>query len=153
MNELENILENLIFTKDFTEIYSEECGLRVFKNLIDGRWVDSSSGKLIEIRSPVINEVVGKIQRSNAQDVERAASAAFNSRKKIRDIAAIERIRILNKARHMMENHKEEFVTVLMVETGKTRELAEGEFNTTLSRIKLTMEDASKIYGEYIPGD
>lgn len=153
MNEMEKIFENLVFTKDFSEIYKEEKGFRIFKNFIDGKWVESSSGKLIEIRSPIKNEVVGKVQRSNAQDVEKAVVAAFNSRKKIRDIAAIERIRILNKARHLMENHKEEFVNVFMVEAGKTRELAEGEFNTTLSRIKLTMEDANKIYGEYIPGD
>lgn len=137
----------------FTDIYRKEDGIKVFKNFIDGKWVESKTGKYLDVISPVNNDVVARVQRSSKEDVEMAIESAYNSRKKIREIAAIERIRILNKARHLMENYKDDFIKVLMVEAGKTRELAEGEFNTALARIKLTMEDASKIYGEYIPGD
>mgnify|MGYP001626159054 CR=1 FL=1 len=137
----------------FKDIYREENGIKIFKNFINGKWIESSGGKYLDIFSPINNEIVAKVQRSNKEDVEDAINSAFESRKKIREIAAIERIRILNKARHLMENYKEDFVKILMIEAGKTRDLAEGEFNTAILRIKLTMEDASKIYGEYIPGD
>jgi len=137
----------------FSNIYKEENEIKIFKNFIDGKWVESKTGKYMDIISPINDELVARVQRSNQEDVENAVDSAFNARRKIREIAAIERIRILNKARHLMENYREDFINVLMIEAGKTRELAEGEFNTSLARIKLTMEDASKIYGEYIPGD
>ena len=145
------LYENL--SEIFKNTYKEQNGVKVFKNFINGRWVESNSEECISINSPINGELIARVQRSTREDVEAAIDSAYESRKKIREIAAIERIRVLNKARHLMETYKDDFVHVMILESGKTKDLAEGEFNTALLRIKLTMEDAGKMYGEYIPGD
>ena len=58
-------------------------GPTVFKNFINGEWVESSSGLAFENRNPAnIREVVGMFPRSTAEDVDaavRAAAGAFES--------------------------------------------------------------------------
>ena len=50
---------------------------RVFKNFIDGEWVESQSGQTFEDRNPADTREVGAIfQRSNKEDVEAAVDAA-----------------------------------------------------------------------------
>ena len=80
-------------------------------------------------------------------------AAADRARKSMRDIPAIDRIDILNKARHIMRDNKEDFVDTLLLEAGKTRTSATGEVMASLNRVKMTMEEARSVFGEYIPGD
>ena len=50
---------------------------RVFKNFIDGEWVDSSTGETFENRNPAdTREVVAIFQRSTKADVDAAVDAA-----------------------------------------------------------------------------
>ncbi len=60
---------------------------------------------------------------------------------------------ILNRARHVIQDNREYFVKTLVAEAGKTTESAEGEVKASLNRIKMTMEEARSIFGEYVPGD
>ena len=53
----------------------------------------------------------------------------------------------------MLEKHRDEFIRILQIETGKTAQDAEGEFDASLQRLRFTKEEASRIFGEYIPGD
>ena len=49
----------------------------VFKNFINGEWVDSSSGLSFEDRNPAnTRELVGLFPRSTAEDVDAAVRAA-----------------------------------------------------------------------------
>ena len=50
---------------------------RVFKNFIDGEWVDSSTGATYENRNPAdTRDLVGIFQKSNRADVNAAVEAA-----------------------------------------------------------------------------
>ncbi len=50
---------------------------KVFKNFIDGEWVDSSTGETFENRNPAdTREVVGIFQKSGKDDVNAAVEAA-----------------------------------------------------------------------------
>jgi hypothetical protein len=42
----------------------------VYKNLINGQWVSSSTGKTIEIYSPIDKRIVGKIQAMSNSEVD-----------------------------------------------------------------------------------
>ena len=49
---------------------------RVFKNFINGEWVESRSGKAYENRNPAnIDELVGIFVASTDEDVDRAVAA------------------------------------------------------------------------------
>ena len=125
----------------------------VFKIFLNGSWQASKSGETIEIDSPIDDSVIARVQKGTVEEMDIAVKAAHDSQRKIRDIPAIERIEILNRARHLLEEHKQDFINSLVLEAGKTVENAQGEVRSAENRIKMTMEEARRIFGEYVPGD
>jgi glyceraldehyde-3-phosphate dehydrogenase [NAD(P)+] len=128
-------------------------GLPVFKMFIGGQWVESVSGETFAVDTPIDDSVVAYAQKGVERDVDEAVSAARSSRPRIRAIAAIDRIEIFHEAASIIEKNREDFVNVLMVEAGKPRADALGEITAVVERMRMTMEDVSKISGEYRPGD
>jgi acyl-CoA reductase-like NAD-dependent aldehyde dehydrogenase len=125
----------------------------VFNMLIGGMWVPSSSSKVIEVNSPIDGSLVACVQAGTKKDVDNAVKAAHEARGRIREIPAIDRIDMLNKARHIMRDNYDVFVRTLVMESGKTVAQAQAEVNSAMNRIKMTMEEARSIFGEYVPGD
>jgi glyceraldehyde-3-phosphate dehydrogenase [NAD(P)+] len=52
-----------------------------------------------------------------------------------------------------MSKQKEALIKTIMLEAGKPEEDARGEVQATIDRMELTMVEARKIFGEYLPGD
>jgi glyceraldehyde-3-phosphate dehydrogenase [NAD(P)+] len=154
MGTLEQI-RSFAFSNLMRECYSLSPvdGIPEFKILVDGRWERSVGGRTIDVDSPIDDKVVARVQSGTAEDVENAVNAASNSRRRIRDIPAIDRIDILNRARHILEEHRDDFITSLVYEAGKPLNAAAGEVRAAASRIKMTLEEARRIFGEYVPGD
>jgi len=138
----------------FSQIYeTDQDGLPKFKMFIEGKWVFSKDGSTFDVDSPIDNSIIARASRATLEDSKNAVRAAYENKQKIREIPAIERLLIFEKARELLLKHKDEVVNVLVTELGKTLKGAEGEVNATAERLKLAMEEARKIYGEYIPGD
>ncbi len=137
----------------FRDCYSDVEGIPEFKLFVDGAWQQSNSGKIIDVDSPIDQKVIARVQSGDASDVEKAVNSAYNARRKIRDISAIDRIDILNRARHILEEHRQDFINTLVYEAGKPINSATGEVRAAANRIKMTMEEARSIFGEYVPGD
>ena len=136
----------------FDECYIILGEIPIFKMLINGVWRSSEEGKQFDIHTPIDGSVIAKAQLCTRRDVD-AATIAAKEKRGIRNLPAIERIEVFNCAAGMLEKHQDEFVRVLQLEAGKTVNDAEGEFHATVQRLRLTMEEARRIYGEYIPGD
>ena len=135
----------------FADIYELKDGLPVFKCLIDGKWVASKDSKMV--KSPIDNKPIAYIQSCTKDDVEKAIEASINAKSKMKSMAGIDRVELLQKAREIMLDNKESFINAIMLNAGKPRRDAESEFNASLERLELSMQEASKIFGEYIPGD
>ena len=136
----------------FDDIFDAKDDLMIFKILIGGVWQNSESGKTFDIRTPINGSVIGKAQMADAGDVNMAAKSA-KAMRGIRDLPAIERIEIFNCAAGMLEQQKDQFARVLQLEAGKTVGDAAGEVEATIQRLRMTMEEARRIFGEYVPGD
>jgi acyl-CoA reductase-like NAD-dependent aldehyde dehydrogenase len=137
----------------FADCYTSKEGVPEFRMFIDGKWSRATGGGTIDVRSPIDGAVIARVQSGTTVDADRAVNAAFVSRRKIRDIPAIDRINILNRARHIIEDNQEFFIRTLVLEAGKTPEAAQSEVKAAFNRIKMTMEEARSIFGEYLPGD
>ena len=142
---------HLSISKDFAEIYDEHDGILTFKYFINGEW--RSSPEKDKVISPVDESLVSEVYRTPLDQVNEAVRVARESQQKIRSLAGIERVELMNEARNILMDHREDFIKVLMIEGGKTREGASGEVDSLYLRLGLTMEDARKIFGEYMPGD
>ena len=72
---------------------------RVFKNFINGEWVDSRSGQTYENVNPAnTDDLVGIFVASNADDVNAAVDAASQAYKSWRLVPAPKRAEILYRA-------------------------------------------------------
>src|SRR5262245_49023617 len=93
---------------------------KIYKNFIDGEWVESRSGKAFEDRNPAnISETIGIFQRSDNSDVSLAVDAAADAYKHWRLVPAPRRAEILFRAAQMLEERKEELAMDMTREMGK----------------------------------
>lgn len=61
----------------FSNLVGEE---RKFRNLINGQWCNSKSKEFIEIRSPINQEIVGKVPAMTREEVDEVIQIAVNAR-------------------------------------------------------------------------
>lgn len=136
----------------FDGIYSIKGDVPTFRMLIGGKWVVSENSSQFDVHSPIDGNIISRAQMASSKDVDSAVTAAQENRS-IRDLPGIERIDVFNCAAGLLEQHKDEFTRVLQLEAGKSMMDATGEVNATVHRLRLTMEEAKRIFGEYVPGD
>src|SRR5260370_16762120 len=83
---------------------------RVFKNFINGEWVDSRSGKAYENRNPAnTDELIGMFVSSTEEDANAAVDAAREAYKTWRLFPAPKRAEILFRAAELLLQRKEAF--------------------------------------------
>jgi acyl-CoA reductase-like NAD-dependent aldehyde dehydrogenase len=91
------------------------------RSLINGRWVDASSGERIAVEDPATEEQIASVPRSGAEEVDRAvkaARAAFESVAWSR-MRPIDRGRLLESIARKIEDHADELAMLESVDTGK----------------------------------
>jgi glyceraldehyde-3-phosphate dehydrogenase [NAD(P)+] len=136
----------------FSPIYSiGASGCLDFRMFLDGKW--AMLEQRIEVRTPIDGSLVATVPASSEQEADQAVQSAYVHRNAIRTVPAVEKIEIFQRARELLLQNKEFFVSILTLEAGKPVSNAEGEVRATAERLKLTPEDYGKIRGEHIPGD
>ena len=143
---------------DIPEIFQEaiqkdpQGGWRA-RNLIGDKWLPATSGGEFLVTSPVDGRVVATVPRAGAAEISAAVASAETAQTRVREIAAIDRIAIFGRVQQLLEKHKNFFKYLLLWEAGKPEPEALGEIEATKERLRMTMQEAKKITGEYIPGD
>src|SRR6185369_3616489 len=93
---------------------------RIFKNLIDGEWVESTTGETFENLNPAdTRDVVGVFQKSGKDDVNAAVDAAKRAFAKWRLVPAPRRAEMLYEASRILEKRKEDYSRDMTREMGK----------------------------------
>jgi len=90
------------------------------KLLINGRWVDSVSGKTFPTTNPSTGEVITQVAEADAPDVDKAvtaARAAFDKGPWRKKMSASERGVLMNRLADLIEKHADE----LAQQTGARR--------------------------------
>src|SRR6185369_849877 len=90
--------------------FSSASKTKVFKNFINGEWVESASGQTFENISPAdTRDVVGIFQKSIKADVDAAVDAATRAYAKWRLVPAPRRAEIVYRAAEILFERKEEY--------------------------------------------
>ncbi|SHE45686.1 NADP-dependent glyceraldehyde-3-phosphate dehydrogenase [Clostridium fallax] len=129
------------------------CDEKCYKNLINGKWVGCTSGKTIEIKSPVDGSLVGSIPSMTKEEVDETIRIAKEAQTKWRDVPINERAKILHKAAVLLEEKAEEIADILVREIAKDKKSAVAEVKRTADYIKFTADAAKSMEGESIPAD
>ena len=123
-----------------------------FKNLLNGEWIPSE-GNLIEIKSPLNKEVIGKVKAMSKEDVDKAIEGAKEAQKSWSDTPLNERCEILYKTADVLLQNQEALIDLMIMEIGKDRKSAKSEIVRTADFIRFTADSAKNIEGESILGD
>ena len=90
-----------------------------YDNFIGGKWTAPRSGKYFDNASPVTGQVVCKIARSDAADVEAALDAAHAAKDAWGRTSVVERAIILNRIADRMEANLEKLAVAETWDNGK----------------------------------
>src|SRR5258708_35723589 len=101
---------------------------RLFKNFINGEWVESRSGKAYENRNPAnSDELVGMFVSSTSEDVDAAVDAAKEAYKSWRLGPAPKRAEVLYRTPELLAQRQEEFSQELTPEMGRVTAETRGQ--------------------------
>src|SRR5258708_10207069 len=91
------------------------------KLLINGKWVDSVSGKTFPTINPSTGEVISQVAESDAPDVDKAVAAARAAVDKGpgRKMSAAERGALMYKLAHLIQQHSDELAQLEALDNGK----------------------------------
>ena len=127
---------------------------KVYKNFINGEWVESTSGSTFDDINPANRrELVGMFQKSNAQDVEMAVAAAKEAYKAWRLVPAPKRGEILFRAARLLVESKETLAEQMTREMGKGLEETRGDVQEAIDMTFYMAGEGRRQFGQTTPSE
>jgi acyl-CoA reductase-like NAD-dependent aldehyde dehydrogenase len=127
---------------------------RVYKNFINGEWVDSRSGQAYENRNPAnTDELIGMFVSSNNADVDQAVDAAKAAYESWRLVPAPKRAEILFRAAELLVQRKEEFSKDMTREMGKVLDETRGDVQEAIDMTYYMAGEGRRLFGQTTPSE
>ena len=142
-----------------TETFSAPATLsdtqtRVFKNFIDGEWVESSTGETFENRNPAdTREVVGIFQKSGRDDANTAIEAAKRAFEKWRLVPAPRRAEVVFRAAEILIERKEDHARDMTREMGKVLAETRGDVQEAIDAAYYNAGEGRRLFGPTVPSE
>src|ERR1700745_3008924 len=126
----------------------------IFKNFINGEWVESRSGKAYENRNPAnTDELIGMFVSSNEEDIDLAVNAAKEAYKSWRLVPAPKRAEILFRAAELLVQRKEEFAKDMTREMGKVLAETRGDVQEAIDMTYYMAGEGRRLFGQTTPSE
>ena len=121
------------------------------KLFIGGEWVESTSGRAIEVRDPATGAVIKTIADASVADGAAAMDAAAAAQAEWGRTAPRVRGEILRRAFDLLQERADEFALLMTLEMGKPLAEAKGEVTYGGEFLRWFGEEAVRIVGRYGP--
>ena len=116
---------------------------------IGGEWVESTSGRSIDVRDPATGKVIATIADASVDDAKRAMDAAAEHQAAWGKTAPRVRGEILRRAFDLLQERADEFALLMTLEMGKPLAEARGEVSYGGEFLRWFSEEAVRISGRY----
>src|SRR6267143_965632 len=127
---------------------------RIFKNFINGEWLESRSGRAYENRNPAnTDELIGMFVSSTDEDVDAAVEAAKEAYKTWRLVPAPKRAEILFRAAELLLQRKEEFSRDMTREMGKVLAETRGDVQEDIDMTYYMAGEGRRLFGQTTPSE
>ncbi len=127
---------------------------KVFKNFINGEWVESRSGKAFENRNPANkDELIGMFPAGTPEDVELAVEAASDALKTWRQVPAPKRAEILFRAAELLVRRKEDLARDMTREMGKILDETRGDVQEAIDMTYYMAGEGRRQFGQTTPSE
>ena len=126
----------------------------LYKNFINGKWIEAKSGKTFENRNPADRrDLIGLFPASGPEDVEEAVSAARNAFAEWRLVPAPKRGEILYRVGELLRQRKEEIARAMTREMGKVLKETRGDVQEGIDTAYYTAGEGRRLFGETTPSE
>ena len=119
--------------------------------LIGGKHI--SSEDLVDVENPYTGEVIDTVPIAHRQTAQLAIDAANDAKESLVEMSAFKISNKLLNAVAKLEERREEFAQLLCQEVGKPINEALVEVDRSIETLRLSAEEAKRIYGESVPLD
>jgi alpha-ketoglutaric semialdehyde dehydrogenase len=127
---------------------------KVFKNFIDGEWVESTTGETFENRNPAdTRDVVGVFQHSGKADVDAAVDAAKRAFAKWRLVPAPRRAEMIFRAAELLIGRKEDHAREMTREMGKVLNETRGDVQEAIDAAYYNAGEGRRLFGPTVPSE
>ncbi|GAU19656.1 hypothetical protein TSUD_185720 [Trifolium subterraneum] len=138
------------------ELITPQVSINYTQHLINGQFVDAASGKTFPTYDPRTGEVIARVAEGDAEDINRAVSAAREAfdNGPWPKMTAYERCRILLRFADLVEKHNDEIAALESWNNGKLYEqAAKAEVPMFVRLFRYYAGWADKIHGLTVPAD
>jgi len=125
-----------------------------YKLYIDGKWVNSNSGQTFPSLNPAKpKQVLGRFQKGNEKDVEKAVEAAEKAFDSWSNIPAPKRGLILLKVAKLLKKNKELLAKLVTKEMGKVITEARGDVQEAIDMAEYIAGEGRRLFGHTTPSE
>jgi acyl-CoA reductase-like NAD-dependent aldehyde dehydrogenase len=119
------------------------------KNYIGGRWMASDSR--IVVYNPASGERIAEVSSASAADTECALESARAAFDEYSQFSIQKRQELILRLVDRLKEESNSIIELLILETGKTKEVASYDFGMLLNALPFFIEEVKRNYGETIP--
>lgn len=127
--------------------------IKIYDCYINGEWIKKSSGEKIDVENPATGEIFASVYTSSIDEVNYALETSEKAQFEWQMMPAYERAKYLYKITRKLQEEKEHFAKLLVMEQGKTLVEARYEVDDTIRYITYSAEAARRIQGAIFPSD
>ncbi|MBI4066169.1 aldehyde dehydrogenase family protein, partial [Candidatus Gottesmanbacteria bacterium] len=139
--------------EDFFAPISNHATPPMYRYFNGKEWVESASGKTVEVRSPIDDSVVGSLQVVMTTEIDAVMAAARVGQAAWEATPLNQRVKVMRLAADWVRHFEEYLATLLAREIGKTTDEAKGEIRRTADLIDYYADEAQSIRGETLDSD
>ncbi|MEK7543709.1 MAG: aldehyde dehydrogenase family protein [Patescibacteria group bacterium] len=139
--------------EEFFEVLSNHATPPVYRHFNGKEWVESASGKTVEVRSPIDDSVVGVLQVVTTGEIDAVMMAAKTGQVKWEATPLNQRVKIMHLSADWIRHFEEYLTTLLAREIGKTTGEAKSEIVRTADLIDYYADEAQSMRGETLDSD
>ena len=126
----------------------------LFKNYIDGKWLEAASAKTFENRSPANrNDLIGRFPASAETDVDRAVQTATRAFASWRLVPAPKRGEFIYRAGELLRKSKEDIARSMTREMGKILKETRGDVQEGIDTAFYVGGEGRRLFGETTPAE
>lgn len=116
------------------------------KLYINGEYIESKSNKWIEVENPATGEIIGKVPKATADEINLACEAAYEAFEEFSKTSLEERISYIEKFKNWLIDHEGEIIDTILKELGVPIKISKpGQFDKQIQRIDTFIDQARLI--------
>ena len=128
-------------------------GTRVYKNYVNGEWINSSSRRTFLSLNPANKKALGRFQQSTRKDVEIAVKAAEDAYASWSEVPAPHRAEILFESARLLKQEKERLARLVTLEMGKVLKEGRGDVQEAIDAFEYMAGEGRRLLGNTAPSE